>query len=276
MYQDFLKRCVALRTSIENLPSDFQVDHLVFHEGNITELQQKYLTYKSKLALEFIDVSEDFKWETPGASKYCSQTQLSESFSTGYKSMCRFWLGGFIRYTSTYDFVVRLDEDCVLVDFDLHRILSDMVRNKIAYVTPLLYGADDPEVTMGLNEFVIDFASKYGVVSEYDPNINPYTNLFILDYKKIAESSLFVNFVQEVAVCGCIYINRWGDLPLWGVVLQLVVGDENFKVRSDIKYIHSSIGDFVNKRGLRDSLYEFFFKMRQKLFRTVRRIIRVR
>jgi len=44
-----------------------------------------------------------------------------------------------------------------------------------------------------------------------------------------------------------IYIYRWGDLPLWGEVLEYFYKKHDYLIYNKINYFHGSLGKYVNK-----------------------------
>lgn len=229
--------------------AEVSVEHLIFHEGNITPEQQIYIRSRSRLKpLKFIDVSAEFTETNPDRreSRWCKPTSKSERFSQGYKCMCRFWLNGFLRYTQDWDYLVRLDDDCTVAQLDLPGCIQRMQQEGLTYLTPGRQ-KDHPDVTVGLEAFLRDFASQENL--EHQPSIAncPYTSCAIIDLNYYRQNARFQRFCQAVHASGCIEINRWGDLPLWGGFLSLESPDQPLKIEPSITYFHSSHDGFVNQ-----------------------------
>jgi len=255
-YDDFLRRSKSILASLKHEDTDAVIHHIIFHEGNIGQSHQNYLKKKSTIDFIFVNVEAEFVWQDVSESDFCYPTTLSNSFSLGYKSMCRFWFDGFIRYAKEYDYLIRIDEDCVIYQSSLIEIINEMENCHSTYATPFIYGADDSLVTVGLKELIIKFQDEKSLENAYDPAFNPYTNVFFINMAKISNNSMFKDFSDVVHKSGCIFINRWGDLPLWGCVIQICLSKSDFLICNQFKYFHSSIGDMVNKNGLIDSLRE--------------------
>lgn len=225
------------------------VEHLIFHEGNVTPEQQIYIRARSRLApLTFIDVSAEFAPTLPAQqeSAWCQPTSKSERFSHGYKCMCRFWLDGFLRYTENWDYLVRLDDDCTVAHLDLPHCIQRMQHDGLTYLTPCRQ-KDHPDVTVGLEAFLRDFASQENL--DHQPSIAncPYTNCAIIDLNHYRQNTRFQRFCQAVHASGCIDINRWGDLPLWGGFLSLESPEQPLNIEDSISYFHGSHRGFVNQ-----------------------------
>lgn len=255
-YDDFLRRSKSVLANLKHNETDAVISHIIFHEGNIGSSHQDYLKEKSSIDFVFINVEAEFIWTDVSESEFCYSTTLSDSFSSGYKSMCRFWFDGFIRYTQDYNYLVRIDEDCVLYKSSITDIINEMDSSQASYATPFIYGVDDSLVTVGLREFITKFQDDNLLERVYDPSFNPYTNVSFFNIAKISNNRMFASFSESVHKSGCIFINRWGDLPLWGCVLQTCFSRTDILICSQFKYFHSSIGDLVNKSGLIDSLME--------------------
>lgn len=277
LFEDFLRRCRAIKRNLSQYSGKdlHEYDHLIFHEGNISQEYMTILLLKSGLNLQFVDVSNEFIWNISSSSSFCKETPLSNSFSDGYKSMCRFWFDGFLRYTERYDYIVRIDEDCVLLNCDIESIIQGLAENSLLYATPRVFGKDDINVTQGLSNFVKNYSKLHELNRQYNDSWNPYTNLFFLDRNQIVSNLEFMNFCQAVHDTRCIYINRWGDLPLWGCALQLFFDRSKIIVIDSLKYEHSSFGELVNKSGFFDELVNFKMKISAKLRRFIRNLKRL-
>lgn len=257
-YDDFLLRSKSVLASIKLKETEAAIHHIIFHEGNICLNHQNYLKKKSGIEFIFVNVEAEFVWQDIPESSFCYSTTLSDSFSSGYKSMCRFWFDGFIRYVQDYDYLVRIDEDCVIYRSSIIEIINEMHSCNSTYATPFIYGVDDPLVTIGLKDLVTAFQTNKGLELTYDPSFNPYTNVFFVDVDRISNNAIFKDFRDAVHKSGCIFINRWGDLPLWGCVLQTCISRTDYLICNQFKYFHASIGDLVNKSGLIDTIRENF------------------
>ena len=98
------------------------MDHLIFHEGNIPAAHHQYILERSPASMHIIfvnvanlfDPSKDVPCNDVPQTSACQCTPLSNSFSLGYKHMCHFWFIDFLRYVRGYKFVIRVDEDCIV------------------------------------------------------------------------------------------------------------------------------------------------------------------
>lgn len=228
---------------------DMTVDYLLFHEGNISIGDQQYIRDATPdLDIKFIDVSFEFAYkpsENGKTSGMCKPSCTSDAFSTGYKTMCRFWLHRFLEYTSEYDYVVRIDEDCVVRSLPLSSMVKDMQGSDNVYLTPCLMDVDGAEVVMGLNQLSTNFAKEHGLVNPVF-NKNPYTNVFILDVNHFKGLAIFHEYCKRIDDTGCIYVNRWGDLPMWGIILSMMVPHSKWGVDPRLKYFHGSHFNHIN------------------------------
>ena len=244
-----------IRKWLEKVHSDvkskYDFDIVVFHEGNILEGHREYIqSMTPDLPLIFRDVRHEFEMEAGSGSDtclYCKPTPESERFPVGYKHMCRFWFSRFLKHTRDYDIVIRIDEDCWIEPFDLHRVLEHMRASGCVYVTPRWVGADDPSVTDGLIAVCDAFARDHGLPApSYDRN--PYTSVFIMDAAYFRENRIVQAFFRRIEETGCIYRNRWGDLPLWGVLLSCMGLHEQERCCEELalRYLHFSHWHKIN------------------------------
>lgn len=230
-----------------------KADVLLFHEGNIGPDHQSHIQSQTpQMPIRFIDVSDEFSQDLVQTCKpggYCYNTPLSDSFPPGYRHMCRFWTHAFLKYTEGYRYVMRVDEDCYVTnDFQLGAMISDMIKHEILYKTGILWGHDDPQVIVGMAQFMDDFVRVHKDEVTRTPvyDKNPYTNVALMDADFFRSSDLFKAFFKGVDETGCIYINRWGDLPIWGAALSCLVPSHAYNEDARIRYFHGSHTFAVN------------------------------
>jgi len=218
-------------------------DHIIFHEGNITPLHQKYICSKTKpLPLQFVSVKKSFDRNMGRAEQTGELDELCPWYgknNLGYKSMCAFWFTDFIEYTSEYDAILRIDEDCII---DKNSANDPAPDKNTALASAMYQGMDNPEVIVGMRKFATSVSMQLGVKAPKDLEwVSPYTNVMwvSMQYAKSHNVREIVKLVHET---NCIMRNRWGDLPLWGLTMSLLGTPQ---VLLDIKYYHGSHNVFV-------------------------------
>ncbi len=225
--------------SIEKYLSNKDIDCVIFHEGNINLYHQKYIKRQTpSLQIKFIDVGNEFN---PG--RQCKVYDPTKIFGLSYRHMCSFWFIGFWKYLNDYDQVLRIDEDCIIY-FDIMKCF-EMLQNKVSVYG--MYSVDRDYVTKGLNDFTKEF-----FLTETGENIpqkvsgGPYTNIIVFDLKKLRENLLLKKYIHAIDKSNNIYIYRWGDLPLWGEVLNYFYKENEHICSKSIKYYHGSHNIKVN------------------------------
>ncbi|NBN99017.1 MAG: hypothetical protein EBV19_07250 [Flavobacteriia bacterium] len=133
--------------------------------------------------------------------------------------MCHFWFIDFIELFSDFDFLLRIDEDCIVKWFD-HSIF-----NRVCYpihTVSIQRRMDHQLVVQGLEKFCRYF--------------------MIINLKNIVKYELLSAFQKMVHDSAAIYTNRWGDLPLWGAYASLIHdSDEPFIMQDKfMRYYHQS------------------------------------
>ena len=225
---------------------NYDIDFILFHEGNIKLSHQAFIKKESGIeCIKFIDVRHLFLKEKIRHSSFCIETKMSKKFNYGYKCMCKFWFFDFIHYLKDYKFAIRVDEDCLIHSFPIDEFIRVLDQKEFRYITPLIVPKDEGDVTFGLDKFCREFLHKHKPSRAPNLNNNPYTNVFMMDVQFFLNSNLFKSFTKEVIRSGCIHINRWGDLPLWGALLSMYEDNLMFESRS-IRYTHGSHEFIVN------------------------------
>lgn len=219
-------------------------DIIIFHEGNITLEQQKYIQSQTpKLPLIFKSITF---YNTNIQNKYlCPPTYLSNKFSPGYKNMCFFWSILFLDYLKDYLYIIRIDEDCLIKSIPTN-IINTYIESNIYFASPYFQGPDDPNVTVGITKFFLNFLQKNNIKG-YNSNVTcPYTNVSIINIQYFRQNSIVQKVLQEIILCGCIFSNRWGDLPIWGYILNYLIHPHLYKQDKSICYFHGSHNTLLN------------------------------
>ena len=107
-YSDLIKRNKSIQEHLNNK----NIDILIFHEGDITYTQQIYIQNQTPLLkIIFVNIlSHAFK----ESKKYIQFSKETEGYSLGYRHMCDFWFVSFWSFVKEYDYLLRIDEDCVI------------------------------------------------------------------------------------------------------------------------------------------------------------------
>lgn len=237
-YSDLLLRNSKIYENINSkLLNPYKL--IIFHEGNISFSDQKYIQKNSPEDLQFIDISNLF-------NKYSS--------TDGYKIMCKFQMYYLWQYVKEFDYVVRIDEDVFIEKYDEKTIQKMAKKNIDFYFSKLSYESHIPT-----NKTLPFFIKKhYGLKNiKFYNHLFPYTNFYISKtniwliprvnelLKKIAESTEQIEF-------------RWGDLPVLGCLLNL----ENFNYQrlKKLSYLHDSHNIYVKSNALSPILEIVNFK----------------
>jgi hypothetical protein len=233
--------------------TDIQYDMIIFHEGNIFPEHIEYIQSRSEPTLIFKNVKESGNKLAFDDSRnqinptLCPPTPLSAQFPLGYKHMCHFWSIGLFDYLSEYDYVLRIDEDCYVDRVD-PATFEAIINQEISFAVPLICTVlDDPGVIVGLDKLTHDFLNTRGfeMPIPYSDIKAPNTNFMLVNLNYFRNHQLVQEFLQEVDNSHGIYSNRWGDAPIWGIIIYLLSGEDFFEL-SDTGYLHGSHNHYVN------------------------------
>ena len=184
------------------------------------------------------------------SNRYCKPTLISKRYFLGYKAMCWFWFKDVLSYPEVlkYDELLRIDDDCYLSDLkdttdkssdfwpstsaDVARtagftpaIMSGDEASGNAQMDPIAplasvaeAGTDNKAATMGMRQA---FAELNG--STFAPTWQtPYTNVLLYNVSYLSHSAELAQVYRKVVATGCVWVNRWGDAPLWGATSALL------------------------------------------------------
>jgi hypothetical protein len=252
-YHTLISRNISISKFLSNLDKT-EYDFILLHEGNISETDKEYISSKTPtLDIKYWNIKEvDPKTAFDNNqikinNDLCPPNNISNGFPIGYRHMCKFWSIQFLKYFKNYNYIVRIDEDCIVKNMDFS-IIDHMENENIYFASPNFQEQDEPQVIDGLENLRLEYIKKYDIkeYTQFKDITCPYTNFMIVNVKKINENNKINEFLKMVDDCGCIYSNRWGDLPIWGVILDTIMDKKNYKEIKNIKYHHISHNKLIN------------------------------
>jgi len=230
--------------------TDLNIPVIIFHEGNIIEYHQNYIKNATpKLNIKFIDVKEKnlaFKDKS-----YVKRSKECSKHNIGYCHMCSFWFVNFWEFVKEYDYILRIDDDC-LINFDIVNVFNILESKVACYGT---WVRDDEIYLKYMHNFNMDFLKHHNIpinkliddsyVDSYcdawrSSITGPYTNIIGLNLSKLRENNNLMKYIETVKYSDFIYMYRWGDLPLWGSALTYFFKKEEHIKLKEIKYIHEN------------------------------------
>lgn len=229
--------------SISKNLRDKTTDIIIFNEGNIIEKHQELIKKETPdLNIKFVTITE---------KAFLKQNEIYQFYHTtkrdiwhyGYRHMCHFWFIDFLHFCNDYDFILRIDEDCI-IDFNVDEIFN-ILPSKLLIAGTM--DKDDEEITHGLNQFTLNFLRHNGFIRKPKKPNGPYTNILGLNLLKLNKNLFVKKYMECVDKSNSIYIYRWGDLPLWGEILEYFYKKEDYLLYNKINYYHGSLNVFVNK-----------------------------
>ena len=194
--------------------------------------------HSPKLPLIFKEIP--FYNNTRENCELCPPSTISNYFSIGYKNMCYFWSIDFLTYFKDYEFVIRIDEDCFLKYMDVNTI-QNYKTNNIYYSSPAFKGRDEPTVVIGMEWLFNKYISDNNIIPfQTTADRNPYTNIMIINIDYFNSLPVVKGVLDEIKESNCIFSNRWGDLPIWGHILALLINPRHYIKDANISYFHES------------------------------------
>jgi hypothetical protein len=233
-------KLILRNKQIETYLQAKETDILIFHEGNIVH-QEEICKETPSLKITFVDVKKDglaFKEQYENIQV----DPETSGFGIGYRHMCSFWFVDFWHFVKEYDAILRIDEDCFI------QFIPDFVFKKLQYVPIVtgLYEKDEEFVTKSLNHHTLQFITeKTGTSPTTKSPSGPYTNLCGFSLCELRTLPLLKEYIESVRVSNQIYIQRWGDLPLWGEVNHYLLNNTVY-IDPTLSYFHESHCKYIN------------------------------
>jgi hypothetical protein len=209
---------------------------VIWHEGNISaEHQHHILANEANRDVRFVDISFVFRapeWVKGG---------VSEHWTIGYRLMCRFHMYHIWQYTRHFDYIMRVDEDCIL-----RSTAVDPIEWLAANGNDFATGAFVPETHASTNRTLPRFINEYmkmlhpiASASDFYNQVFPYTNLYVTRTSFWLQTHIQRFLYAVINEADCIRF-RWGDLPVLGVALNAFAPADRVTVIPGLVYAHSS------------------------------------
>lgn len=236
-YACLIKRNRAIYDVI-NSHRDAQYPLIIWHEGNIPVEHQLYIiAFERNADVKFVDISRVFR-----LPRNIKEEDLAEHWSVSYRLMCRFHSFYIWQYTRSFDYVMRVDEDCILQSSvgDPMTVLAEAGGD---FACPRFTKESHRLTNRTLLKFVESFAAglQRGSGTQLYNQVFPYTNLYVTrtGFWRRPEVQAFLDAVRRNPDS---LRFRWGDLPVLGVALNLFAArNKVFRLRA-LGYWHGSHG----------------------------------
>lgn len=227
-------------------------DVIVFHEVGFEEYKKNI---KSDIRIKFLEInihknfSEDELLDIPEFFPHPTHGNGPiawghPGFSMGYRNMCRFFSGEYLKHIAGYDYYLRLDTDSYILS-PLNYDIFEFMKGKNAsygYCAPAIQ-YDNPLVIKDL----WDFSKKYsqGKQTYIDIDKIPegmmfYTNFEIGNINNIISSG-YIDYYKAIDESNGIYLNRWGDAPIKYIGINLFLPPEGIVPVVGFAYQHGAI-----------------------------------
>jgi hypothetical protein len=273
-------RRTYLKTSLyflfRHFNDTFKYPVLIFHEGDYDlKAQEDVLksireSRRSLVSFQILD-AEDFQLpahlDAQRIKSIIGLKPVPYWRTDKYRMMCRWWIKGFAKYASGYDYVMRLDDDS-FIEEPIHKDMFECMREKgSAYASNLVH-TDCSLCCYGMREFFDPLFQKEGKKDLLDQlfihvripmrtfqshtfrsvmSINGHTdlskigneldtwspiiyynNFFVMDMNVWRQQKI-QDAVEAIDRNGSIFYYRWGDAPLHTILMSLFAGPEKIE-----------------------------------------------
>ena len=210
---------------------------LIWHEGNISpEHQAHILANDQNHDVRFIDISD--RWSLPFG---LDSAAMQEHWTIGYRLMCKFNTVDIWDLTRSFDYVLRVDEDCILA-----RIVVDPFQWMHDANLDCAFSWLVDDIHDLTNETLPPFVEAYlavnGIRSESAWPLTscfPYTNV-MMGRGEFFRSPRVRHFLTQVIKQQNFYTKRWGDHIILGIPLNLYSSLQKVQPIKELIYSHDS------------------------------------
>jgi len=201
------------------------------------------------LTLQLVEMGAAFDIEPPPSQENVTLAARGQSWSVGYKRMCRFKTFGFLEapYLDPYDYIMFLDDDsCFLkpVGMDVFR---EMREHGAVYGFKQIF-RDAPEVVEGMPDFERHYMQNRSYANpvlqqQVEQSLSAKlfafsTNLEWIDTRAYRDPELLA-FFRHLDESGMIFHRRWGDAPL-RFLLSYMFYNTTQVMKVCVEYVHSN------------------------------------
>lgn len=220
-YRALIQRNWSLRRNLD-VGLNSSICFIVFHEGNVSHLQQSFIRFASRMPITFTDIGAIFR-------PFPNQSISGKSSAAGYSLMCRFMYLQVWDYLRDFDIVARVDDDCIVRNLPLELPEGLVFQGGI-------FKEDSHEPT---NESLPEVLGAVRA-SHWDPRV-VNTCVYVTKMSFWAEPGV-MGFLREIGGHDLALEKRWGDHRVLGIALKMFgqwTRDESV-VNPEIDYLHFS------------------------------------
>ena len=249
-YDQLIQRNKYLYENVK-LKANHDYSYILFHEGNISLEGQEYIQEKTKFEIEFIDVKTCFEISQKLEDAALKESGREYANDKGYRLMCRFNTFYIWSYVKKFDYILRVDEDCLIEKFDENQF-DIMYKSKIDFCVSQYSIETHSYTNSSLPSFLVKNLNANDD-SFYNHKF-PYTNVYISRVNFWLEPEINKK-LENIALSDEQYIYRWGDLPILGSYLNYFKSKVVFF--NFLQYKHLSHGNNVKiKNSMLNSIYQ--------------------
>ena len=195
-YDTLLARNKAIENNLFNILGRkyriYDVDYILFHEGNITLEHQKSIQDKTNIPLKFVEIvfdnnNKEIYTNNNGhlVSRLFHNRTKDHGWATNnppwglnYRHMCHFYFVDILEHLKNYKYALRIDEDCIIHNqynyFDVFNNCNlKLVSGKFQW--------DVAHATINLSQFSQQFIKDNKLNVDYKNYTGgPYTNVLLV------------------------------------------------------------------------------------------------
>jgi hypothetical protein len=236
-YVDLLRRNAAVYHVINSKRGNNQYPLIIWHEGNISEEDQKWiLSHEYNTDVSFINVSGSLNQPGDEDTAFID----ADRFPLGYRRMCRFNTQQIWEWSFRFDYIMRIDEDCILVQSDYDPI--EWVKNKgLVFATSLYSDGSYGPTDKSFPKFVENYIQNNNITPRNKTLCNksiPYTNFFIADVNFWLSNYEIQKFLLSATESPNFIKDRWGDHAVLDAAMNIF--NPGTWVVPGLQYYHKS------------------------------------
>jgi hypothetical protein len=134
--------------------------------------------------------------------------------------MCWFWYAGFLQFVKDYHWILRIDSDCVMEVAGDPWLNGLQPGSRIGFMSQI--DMDASFVIIGMRELFTNLAIERGLNPFPEEWKSPLSNVMAIDVQWFRHDHMARHAFKAVNASRCVWLNRWGDMPLWGATITLL------------------------------------------------------
>lgn len=256
LYKSLIRRNNLINRYVKS--NEYEIDYILFHEGNISKKHKNFIAEKTELKFKFINLKNKlFKFDK-NDQKLHSLSNTRED-PLGYKYMCMFHTYLSFIYLRRYILSIRIDEDLFLYSKLDDRLFNYILKNNFYYI----FYRNKVETHSITNLTLFKYINKLYKNNDFlnllynkTGGLPNFSTSFTIFRPEVFLQKKIKRFLKRIYFSNNIIKYRWGDHTLQAIALIKFLDLKKLLFLKNIKILHSSQYYAVSNKKINEWKYK--------------------